>query len=94
MKIKLYLTGGKTFTLTEAESGEFAEAKTHCPKCKVAPLGVHGRGKRIGDDDRHYVSDAFCHTCSERIGTIKAFPSTIFGLEEDERILYGRCRVY
>ena len=31
---------------------------------------------------------------AERLGTIVVKMSTIFGLEEDEAVLYGRCRVY
>ena len=49
----------------------------------------------IGSDDRHYQATGFAVCCGGHIGTLRAFPSTIFGLHEDEAVLlHGRARVY
>lgn len=53
---------------------------------------VHGRGIRATTHDT-YVAEAECE-CGKRVGTMHTKVSTIFGIEEDERVLYGRARVY
>lgn len=55
-------------------------------------------GKIVGSNPRApehdtYESDAHC-ACGKPVGKIRVRVSTIFGIEEDERVLYGRCRVY
>lgn len=64
-----------------------------CPSCK-APLRAKGTdGPQLRDRDT-YSSRAVSTCCGEAVGTICAQVSTIFGIEEDERVLHGRCRVY
>jgi hypothetical protein len=67
---------------------------TSCPKCKASPpLSVSGLGIRETTHDT-YVATAKCNACGEVIGEIRACVDTIFGIEEDERVLHGRFRVY
>ncbi len=37
---------------------------------------------------------AFSQCCDEPVGRLIVIFETLFGLEEDERVLDGRCRVY
>lgn len=65
-----------------------------CPRCKAkGPVRVAGKNLRIESHDT-YASDGLALCCMKRLGTIRAVMSTIFGLEEDERVLNGRPRVY
>ncbi len=64
-----------------------------CPACRASPFRVSGRDRRVVDD-REYRSDGSCLDCGASAGTIVAQPQTLFGIAEDERVLYGRCRVY
>ena len=65
-----------------------------CPHCKASPFKIGGSGKHITDDDRAYQAEGYCFECKKHVGTIRAEPPTLFGLHEDEAMLYGRCRVY
>jgi len=66
-----------------------------CPKCRAHDtFGVRGKGARIAPDDRAYEADGYTTCCGAYLGTIRVEPSTIFGLREDESVLYGRVRVY
>lgn len=69
-------------------------ADMFCPSCKAAaPLKVSGKGNHIESHDT-YAARAVALCCRKEIGTIRATMSTIFGVEEDERVLNGRARVY
>lgn len=64
-----------------------------CPLCKgAAPLKVKG-ANRHHDHDTHYA-DAIALCCGKPVGTIRVKVDTIFGIEEDRRVLNGRARVY
>ena len=71
---------------------EVLEVQAECPSCCAVPLLVSGAG--IARDDRSYRAIAVCRGCGEKVGTIEAKPDTVFGLEEDERVLNGPWRVY
>ncbi len=74
--------------------GDAALAEGACPKCKATPFMIAGGGQRIEGHDT-YAADGACLSCRKPIGVIRAKVSTLFGLEEDERVLYhGRARVY
>lgn len=64
-----------------------------CPHCGEQPLRAAGRGIRETTHDT-YVADAACQACGGAVGTLRAQVDTIFGIEEDERVLHGRARVY
>jgi hypothetical protein len=95
MKIFLIIDG-KRFKVTEpfAGSAHAIVENEACPHCKVTPFRIAGSGKQITTDDRAYEAEGFCLDCLKHVGTIRAEPSTLFGLHEDEAVLNGRCRVY
>jgi len=65
-----------------------------CPACGAkAPILVAGCGTHTTTHDT-FVASAKHVGCGERIGRIEAKVDTIFGIEEDERVLHGRARVY
>jgi len=67
-----------------------------CPKCQAHDtFGIQGKGMHIAPDDRGYEADGHATCCGAYLGIIRAEPSTIFGLREDEAVLLrGRARVY
>lgn len=64
-----------------------------CAACGAAPLKARGRGDVTHTHDT-YSCSGMCLCCGADVGTIKYKVDTIFGIEEDERVLKGRCRVY
>jgi hypothetical protein len=65
-----------------------------CPHCKTpSPIDVRGKGIRSHDHDTYYA-DAEHIGCGGSLGQMRVKVDTIFGIEEDERVLNGRCRVY
>tara|TARA_R110002126_G_scaffold81426_1_gene200670 strand:- start:6552 stop:6833 length:282 start_codon:yes stop_codon:yes gene_type:complete len=64
--------------------------KAHCGE--EEELRVRG-----GDYTQHYdmyTCKANCAQCGEHLGEMTVTVSTIFGIEEDRRVLQGRPRVY
>lgn len=65
-----------------------------CPICKREPADVQGKNPRWLDEET-CESDATCLDCQKPVGTLRVVLGTLFGLEEDERVLNsGRWRVY
>lgn len=64
-----------------------------CPECAGAPLMIHGKGEGARTRDS-ITQPAYCNYCGEVVGTIRAKFQTIFGIEEDNRVLNGRFKVY
>jgi len=58
------------------------------PFIKVAGSGI----KHTSRDT--YFADAIALCCRRKIGTIETQVDTVFGIEEDERVLNGPWRVY
>jgi hypothetical protein len=83
-------------TVTVEAAGEVATVAIDCPACRAkGPTRLGGTGMSIGPDDRHYVADAVALCCKRKVGVLRAYPSTLFGLREDEAVLVrGRARVY
>lgn len=93
MKITITLADGSVRRLSPLPSGERAIAEGSCPACGAAELPVAGRGRYVETRDT-YAARGVALCCGEDIGIIRARVDTIFGVEEDERVLHGRCRVY
>lgn len=63
--------------------------------CSCGSSAVVGDGRTPAPGKRdEYVARGFCAACRTPRGTIHAKVSTIFGVEEDERVLAGPWRVY
>jgi hypothetical protein len=84
----------KSRTYKVTPNGERARLAAQCPLCGAEPCDVVGTGMTIGSDDRHYRASAVALCCDRPLGELRAYPDTLFGLEEDERVLHGRPRVY
>lgn len=64
-----------------------------CPACSAAPWRVSG-GPQREVDDRVLVARAACRSCGAWVGELHVRFATLFGFEEDRRVLHGRARVY
>lgn len=97
MKITIALEGGRTLVAKHAYHDSdhvVVDGLDACPACKhPAPVKVSGDGRRTEGHDT-YACNAIALCCRRRIGTVRVRVSTIFGVEEDERVLNGRARVY
>ena len=93
MTVTFVLADGTVRSVEPQDSGDRAHATGACPRCGAEPFAIAGRGRRIEGHDT-YVAYGHCLACREYVGQIRARVSTIFGVEEDERVLGGRCRVY
>lgn len=76
------------------ESERWIELDGRCPSCERQPLKVIGDVHRQNVGTHAVTAPALALCCGQEIGTVRAEMATIFGLEEDERVLHGRCRVY
>lgn len=76
------------------ESERWINVAGRCPACSADGLRVIGDKRRqtIGHDT--VTAPALATCCGATVGTVRVELDTIFGLEEDERVLHGRCRVY
>jgi hypothetical protein len=94
VKVKLYYNG-QQFDVATTDGAPTARVDIACPHCGAPPpLRVQGTGRRIEGHDV-YSADVFAACCSKPIGVVRAQMDTLFGLDEDERVLHhGRCRVY
>lgn len=75
-------------------AGHVGIASGECPGCGATPFCVQGSSPRRMPDDRTIRSGGRCVSCGDAVGYLYAQPDTIFGLEEDERVMHGRARVY
>ena len=69
------------------------KAEGQCPGCGVTPFLIKGTGIHK-HDERTMRAGSHCVACDDPVGYVYARVDTIFGLEEDRRVLAGRCRVY
>lgn len=93
MSVRSITVAGHTATVDQDSGGQVIVGIA-CPHC-AEPLRARGNGKRIASDDRAYEADAHCVACGSPVGLMRVEMSTLFGLQEDERVLLaGRCRVY
>lgn len=98
MKITLTRSNGRKLVAKQPHENAdrvIVESDT-CTECKESPLAVRGLGMTIDPNASHdtYRADAVCYSCGAPAGVLRVKMSTIFGIEEDERVLNGRCRVY
>ena len=93
MKIKLTM-GGKVYIARRPfPECEYVEVPGEAPHCDGITLQVKGDGDVVTGYDT-YTVDALCARCKEPVGILVTTVKTLFGIEEDRRVLNGRCRVY
>lgn len=93
MKVSVVIADeSRSCSLPEHE--RWIDVAGRCPECKADVLRVIGDKRRqdIGHDT--VTAPALATCCGSTIGKVRVELDTIFGLEEDERVLHGRCRVY
>jgi len=85
---------GKTRALAPKEM--LAQAHKDNPDCMEeayqGPLKVRLPNPSRGHST--YSGAAECTRCRQKVGNMTVKINTLFGLEEDDRVLNGRCRVY
>lgn len=90
MRVTLTDREGQVHDLEPTEGGQFAEAPEPCA-CGSRLVG--GTGREV-ESHGTYRARGLCAGCREPRGVIRAQVETVFGLEEDERVLAGPWRVY
>ncbi len=99
MKITLTLADGRELAakLPHADAARvYVGELPKCPLCKETHpegLPVAGKGNHTEGHDT-FAARAHTLCCGGEIGILRAVVSTIFGIEEDRRVLNGRARVY
>ncbi len=82
------------------EGASFVECEGPCVNADCVPIKsgeyllLTGVKCTLQTSDRGATSDAGCVACGKTIGKLVVEYDTIFGAEEDERVLNGRPRVY
>lgn len=76
------------------DGAEFVETKGPCPHCAVTPIKTRGDDHEQSIEHDRITAPAYCFDCRGYVGKLLVVFSTIFGLEEDARVLGGRARVY
>lgn len=91
MKITFTPTDGKAETAKLPYDGAaFVEVAT---PCACGCTSIAGGGQSIESHDT-YRAAAHCTKCRKPRGVLRVKMSTIFGVEEDERVLAGPWKVY
>lgn len=65
-----------------------------CPVCKATPFSAGGVKGTMARGHDTFEARAGCLVCGVVSGKLVVKVDTIFGIEEDERVLHGRARVY
>ena len=75
------------------KDANFVEIRGH--KCKSCAYDLIAQGQETHtEDDRVHVAPAACANCGIIVGQLRVTPASLFGIEEDERVLNSRYRVY
>lgn len=97
MKITLHTTDAQRLKMREPYvKAAYVEGRegTACPHCKASPIRARSN-EHIVVHDREVHGSAYCMNCEETVGKLVVKMNTLFGLEEDRRVMiHGRCRVY
>lgn len=94
MKVELLIRNGATHSARVPYDGaDHVTVKGLCPLCGAADFRVRGQGIHTTTHDTH-LARAVSVCCGVDVGELRVTMSTIFGIEEDGRVLHGRPRVY
>jgi hypothetical protein len=94
MKIALHVTAAdvRECTLPYPDAEHVVPAGA-CPHCQASPFHVSGGAPVVQGHDTQ-TAPAWTRCCGTPAGKLVVTVSTLFGIEEDERVCHGRCRVY
>ena len=76
------------------ECEQWIDVDGRCPSCNRGNFRVIGDVKRQTITGHDIGAPALALCCGQEVGEVRVEFSTIFGLEEDQRVLNGRARVY
>jgi hypothetical protein len=96
MKITLKLSDGSKRAATHPFTGaEYVIVNnSECPNQECRGYSVRGNGKNRVETQYDEEEDAICAACKHPRGRLHVKLDTLFGRDEDARILNGRARVY
>lgn len=95
MKVTFHPTGAPTRACRVPFPGaDHVVVEGACPACGAVPFHAAGIKGTVARGHDTYTANAGCLVCGIPSGQLVARVDTIFGIEEDERVLMGRCRVY
>jgi hypothetical protein len=92
--VRIWLTDrdGREFPATlPYPSAKHVEIEAACSGC--GSKFIAGGESSVESHDM-YRAQAACVGCKAACGVLRVQVSTLFGIEEDNRVLNGRCRVY
>lgn len=91
MRIQIREDGGRAVCQVPYRGAAFVETARECPYCGSGRVRGEGKRREVGHDT--ITCPAHCYDCDEPRGRLVVRVSTIFGIEEDERVAQ-RARVY
>ena len=95
MKITIKQHNGGTRSLRQPyEGADYLIASNGDPTCYRCGTVFKLRVPRYRTEHDRYIGAGRCVSCDADLGTVTVRVDTIFGIEEDRRVLDGRCRVY
>lgn len=67
-----------------------------CPRCRAPWLEIRGetKTKTIDPETGHLFATAYALCCLQPIGTLKVESQSLFGADEDAKVLAGRVKVF
>lgn len=91
MKVTVIDGNERRHSARVAENSQFVTIDG-CPACGTVEPAIRGTGITHHDHDTYYAR-AVARCCGS-VFSIETKVDTVFGIEEDERVLNGRPRVY
>jgi hypothetical protein len=94
MKIRLHISDQPARACrTPFEDADHVLVEGACPECGAEPFKARGLGRRVAAHDT-YAAHAVGLCCRKPVGELRTTVSTLFGIDEDERVLNGPWRIY
>jgi hypothetical protein len=102
MKITVQVNGKALVARPPYADAEYVTIEATCPTpdcdngkeaMDEGRMSVRSDTRRLVDDSA-YEGEAYCNHCRTPIGEMRTEIATIFGIEEDERVLNGPWKVY
>lgn len=94
MKIELQpTTGPRIRARLPYEGAEYVVLSAPCPSCDTPAAPIAGKGVDTTTHSTH-EAEAIATCCGARVGRLIVTLDTLFGIEEDNRVLNGPWRVY
>lgn len=96
MKVHVKLHNGRTAICTQPYEGSdhVLAAGLQCGCSRDLTLQLAGGVTTEHDGGRTVTAPAYCTRCHGHVGKLVVKLGTLFGPDEDRRVLQGRCRVY